>query len=391
MSLVVDTTIVGAGVIGTAVARRLAQAGRQVVAVEKNPGVTRGENQTSRNSGVIHAGLYYDRDTRPLKARLCPRGNGLLYEYCARKGLPHLACGKLVVAVREEQRPILAMYLERARQNGVPCRLVEGGEAREMAPGVTAVAALFLPTSGIIDPTALVHALYTDASAAGAEFLTSTALTAVVSRPEGLEVTLTYRDGAADTFLTRRLVNCAGLQADETARLVDPASLHRVDPMRGEAACFYRTVRPELDLPPLNVYPTPYQVTLPGGSYWTVGVHLTPTLEPTPGGGFRPGPAITVGPLNFAAKHKEDFAGDLRPLADFHKEVKDFFPVLEVGDLRPYQAGVQARLAGHQDWLFEKSPADPRCLNLLGFDSPGLTSSLAIALEVEGILGAEGD
>lgn len=386
MSDRLEITVVGAGVIGTAVAHLLARQGREVFVIEKNPGVTQGENQSSRNSGVIHAGLYYDKDTRPLKARLCAAGNKLLYEFCQRYGLPHLACGKLVVASKEEDLPAMELYRARAEDNGVPCEQISGKAAREREPLVKAMAALWLPTSGIIDPTAYLHQLYALASKDGAQFLTQTEVIAAKPGPEGIEITLRYRDGASDTFLTKRLINCAGLYSDDLARLVNQDSAYRIDPMRGEAACFYRTKRPELAVGDLNVYPTPYQVHMPGGTYWTVGVHLTPVLEPAPGGGFQTSSTITVGPLNLAAKDKEDYGGEHRPMAEFHQEVTNFFPGLKPEDLQPYQAGIQARLSGYQDWVMELDPKHPACLNLLGFDSPGLTGSLAIAQEVRDLL-----
>jgi L-2-hydroxyglutarate oxidase LhgO len=384
----VDVTVVGAGVLGAAVARELATAGREVFVLEKNPGVTRGENQSSRNSGVIHAGLYYDQATRPLKARLCAKGNQLLYGFCVAHGVPHLKCGKLLVATRVEQVPTLEMYAARAQANGVPARIISGGQAREMEPAVKAVAALHLPTSGVIDPTALVHQLYTQASAAGAQFMTGASLVSARTTPEGLFCGLRYKDGAGEEFLSRAVVNCAGLYSDEVARLIDPDAAWRIDPMRGEAACFQRGRRPELGLKSMNVYPTPYQVKLPGGTYWTVGVHLTPTLEPGPEGQAVIGPTVSVGPLNFAARHKEDYGGEPRPAAEFHAEVADFFPGLRVEDLTPYQVGIQARLSGHQDWVIAPARRWPAWLNLLGFDSPGLTSSLAIAEMVRSLLPA---
>ncbi|KMY69009.1 hypothetical protein AAU61_05550 [Desulfocarbo indianensis] len=382
MSESLEITVVGAGAVGAAVAQALARQGREVFVIEKNPGVTQGENQSSRNSGVIHAGLYYDSQTRPLKARLCPAGNRLLYEFCERYQVPHLQCGKLVAATRQEELPALELYQARAAANGAPCQLIDADAAREREPLVKALAALWLPTSGVIDPTAYLHQLYALAAGDGAQFLTQTEVIAARPQAEGIQVTLRYRDGAIDEFLTKRLINCAGLYSDEVARLVNPASPHRIDPMRGEAACFYRGKRPELGVGALNIYPTPYQVKLPGGSYWTVGVHLTPTLETTPQGEVKPSPAVTVGPLNFAAAHKEDYGGQHRPMADFRDQVAGFFPQLTEDDLQPYQVGVQARLAGHQDWLLEFDPKAPACLNLLGFDSPALTASLAIAQEV---------
>lgn len=386
MSDRLEVTIVGAGVIGTAVAHLLANQGREVFVIEKNPGVTQGENQSSRNSGVIHAGLYYDKETRPNKARLCAAGNKLLYEFCQRYELPHLACGKLVVATKEEDLPAMELYRARAEGNGVPCEKISGEAAREREPLVNALAALWLPTSGIIDPTAYLHQLYALASGDGAQFLTQTQVIAAEPGPEGIQVTVRYRDGATDTFLTERLINCAGLYSDEIARLVNPDSAYVIDPMRGEAACFYRTKRPELGVGDLNVYPTPYQVHMPGGTYWTVGVHLTPVLEPTPDGGYKPGSTITVGPLNMAATDKENYGGEHRPMAEFHSQVASFFPGLQVEDLKPYQAGIQARLSGYQDYVMEFDAKHPACLNLLGFDSPGLTSSLAIAEDVKELL-----
>ncbi|MFH1036190.1 MAG: FAD-dependent oxidoreductase [Pseudomonadota bacterium] len=388
MSEKVPLTIVGAGVVGCAVAWRLAQAGQQVLVLEQNPGVSQGENQSSRNSGVIHAGLYYDPQTRPLKARLCARGVELLYDFCAQYDVPALRCGKLVVASEESQRPVLSTYLERARVNGVPTELIQAGRVREMEPQVRAVAALHLPSSGIIDAAAYVHKLYALASNAGATFLTQTSLAGARPRGEGLELQVRYRDGAGDTFLTQRLINSAGLYADQVARLVDPASPHRVDPVRGEAMKFYRHKRPELGLVGMNVYPTPHQLVTSQGTYFTVGVHLTPTLESDAQGRPAIGPVVTVGPLNRGADSKEDYGGDYQPRQEFHERVRGYFPGLREDDLEPHQAGIQARLAGQQDWVLEFSPHQPRCLNLLGIDSPGLTGSLALAEMVSGMLEA---
>lgn len=375
----VDVTIVGGGVIGCAVARELSVAGREVFVLEKNPGISQGENQSSRNSGVIHAGLYYDPETRPLKARFCARGAAMLYDFCERYDLPHLKCGKMLVATDSSQIPVLAMYQDRATDNGVETKLISREQASAMEPMVRALGALHVPGSGIIDPTAYVHQLYALASASGAQFLTQTELAGVSPNSEGLELTVRYRDGAEDRFLTKYLVNCAGLYGDQVAAMVNPASDYRIDPMRGEAAAFYRTKRPDLWLQAMNVYPTPYQVAMPGGSYWTVGVHLTPTLEPMPNGRWGTGPAVTVGPLNFAASGREGYGGEYRPMEDFLREVASYFPGLRADDLSPYQVGIQARLSGHQDWVVELDSAEPRCLHYLGIDSPGLTSSLALA------------
>ncbi len=389
MDIRVDLTIVGAGVIGCAVAWELARQGREVVVLEKNQGVTRGENQSSRNSGVIHAGLYYDPESMPLKAGLCAKGNRLLHEFCRRYAIPALQTGKLIVATRDQEVPTLEFYHRRAGLNGVPSRLLSAAEALEMEPRVASRGALFLPTSGIIDATSLVHQLYALASAEGAQFLTQTELNSVRPGREGLELEIEYRDGARDRFLTGLMINSAGLHCDEVATMVDPGSPYRVDPLRSEAMKFYRGKRPELGLAGHNVYPTPQRIETPSGSYFSVGVHLTPTLDSGPGGSIQLGPVVTVGPLGFPAKNKHDLAGEFRPPSVFLERVGGFFPGLREDDLEPHQTGIQARLAGHKDWVIEFSPNQPRCLNLLGMDSPGLTSSLAIAGHVAAVLGSQ--
>ncbi len=386
MSYTVEITVVGAGVVGCAIARELARTGREVVLVEKNPGVTRGENQSSRNSGVIHAGLYYDRDTRPLKSRLCVAGNRMLYRFCEEHGVPARQTGKLIVAASETERESLEIYRRRAVENGVPVQLLNTVQVCQREPRVQAVAALLLPTSGIVDPAALVARLHHLAGGCGVQVFPETRVVKLAPAPEGIAVTLEYRDGARDTYRSRIVVNAAGLYSDDIARLLDPASPYRVDPVRSEAMKFYRTRRPELFLKGMNIYPTPRRVTTDRGAYFTVGVHLTPTLDSAASGRDTLGATVTVGPLNRAARDKSDYGGPYRPETVFLDAVRPFFPGLQAGDLEPHQVGIQARLAGHQDWVIEFSPATRRCLNLLGIDSPGLTGSLAIARYVRRML-----
>lgn len=378
--------VIGAGVVGCAVARELAALGEEVFVIERNLGVTRGENQSTRNSGVIHAGLYYDRKTRPLKAALCARGNALLYEFCQRHGVPALRCGKLVVAWEEEQRAILDAYRSRAEENGVPVRVIQAQEAMEMEPQVKAVAALHLPSSGVVDSAALVYKLHVLASNDGAAFLTGTELVAARPRAQGIELDIRYRDGARDRVMCGRVINCAGLYSDEVARFMDPASPYESDLLRAEAAKFYRTKREDVRLRGMNVYPTPHLVRTEKGAYFTVGVHLTPTLDRDAEGRMGIGPVVTVGPLNVSAAHREDYGGEHRPMRIFHERVAPFFPGLKEEDLSPHQVGIQARLVGHPDWLVAFSSSEPRWLNLLGIDSPGLTGSLALAKYVKEVL-----
>lgn len=391
MSDRVRIAVIGAGVVGCGIARELAALGEEVLVIEKNPGVTQGENQSTRNSGVIHAGLYYDRETRPLKAALCARGNALLYEFCNRYDIPALKCGKLVVALQKKQIPVLEAYRSRAEKNGVPARFIQGREAMEMEPLVRTVAALHLPTSGVIDSAALVYKLHVLAGLDGAAFMTQTEVIEAQPQAEGIRLTIRYRDGAHDHFMCGRVINCAGLYSDEVARFVDPALPYASDLLRAEAAKFYRTKRGDLGLGGMNVYPTPHQVKTEKGTYFTVGVHLTPTLERDAEGRVQLGPVVTLGPLNIPAAHKEDYGGDYRPMQEFHERVVPFFPGLREEDLSPHQVGIQARLVGYPDWIVAFSRSDPRWLNLLGIDSPGLTGSLALAKHVTGMLLRKGE
>ena len=375
---VVETTIIGAGVVGTAIAHELSKNGREVFVIEKNPGVTRGENQSSRNAGVIHSGVYYDQETRPLKAKLCPLGNRMLYDFCLAHDVPHLRCGKLMVATSERDLPNLEIYLARARVNGVEAWMLARDEVLEKEPNVRVLGALYLPSAGVVDPTRLVYKLYTLASNHGARFLTETEVVGIRPRREGLELTLRNRDGSEDTFLSKEMINSAGLYADDVTRMLDSASPYQVDPMRGEFARFYRTKRPDL-MCHMNVYPAPFKVDLPSGSYWTVGAHLTPTIEPALDGGWAPGPIVAAGPLSFPARGKEDFAGEFRPMSEYLDAVSSYFPGLRESDLEPYQAGVLAYLSGHQDWVIQRDEKHPSCIHLVGLVSPGLTSCLALA------------
>ncbi|MCB2226783.1 MAG: NAD(P)/FAD-dependent oxidoreductase [Desulfarculaceae bacterium] len=386
MSDAIGLTVVGAGVVGCAVARELAQAGEDVLVLERNPGVSQGENQSSRNSGVIHSGLYYDQATRPLKAAMCVQGNRLLYEFCAEHHVPALACGKLVVGTEPAHAEVLALYEQRAEENGVPVEMISGERAREMEPQVRCLQALHFPSAGVVDAAALVHRLYALASSHGAQFMPQTRLSAAKATPEGIELTITYRDGAEDTFLTKRVVNCAGLYSDEVARMLDPDSPHVIDPTRSESVKFYRTKRPEVYLQSMNVYPTPSMLKTEHGTHFTVGVHLTPTLSPGPEGEALIGPEVTIGPLGHGCRHKEDYGGDYPPMEEFHARVAPFFPGLRVEDLQPHQVGIQARLTNSPDFVVEFSPAEPRLLNLAGIDSPGLTSSLALAKRAKNML-----
>ncbi|MBN2123781.1 MAG: FAD-dependent oxidoreductase [Deltaproteobacteria bacterium] len=375
----VSIVIIGGGVIGCAVARELSTRFEDVFLLERNPGITRGENQSSRNSGVIHSGIYYDRETRPLKAALCVEGNRLLYAFCSRHRVPALQTGKLIVASTEEEDGILDLYLERAKENGVPgVEKISGGRVRELEPNVKAVSALLVPSAGIVDPASLVYRLHTLAGATGVQFMAGTEVVGLEAHGEGVKVALRYRDGALDGIEARCVINAAGVEADLVARMLDPDSPYELDPLLAESYKFYGHKREDLALRGMNIYPTPEIVTTAHGSHFVVGIHLTPTFEDL-GSPPRMGSTVTVGPRHRAVRDRNERTGEGAPARLFADRVRAYFPGLRDDDLLWHQAGIQARLKGYPDFIIRSDPGCPCCIHLLGIDSPGLTASLAVA------------
>jgi len=378
----IDIAIIGGGVVGCAVARELSARHKGVFLFEKNPGITKGENQSSRNSGVIHSGIYYDRGSRPQKAALCVEGNRLLYEFCGTHSVPALRTGKLIVATTPEEDEILDLYLARAGENGVPeVRKISGQAVSRMEPNVVAGSALEIPSAGIVEPTSLVYRLHTIAAKNGVEFLTGTEVTDVKGDADFIYLSIRYRDGGSETVRARVAVNAAGLEADRIARTLNPDLRYERDPVRGESYKFYGNSRPQLKLLGRNVYPTPELVVTPYGRHFTVGIHLTPTFEDR---SYPPrlGATVTVGPKVVPAAEGENVAGDRTPASFFAARVQRYFPGLTEEDLSWYQAGTQARLKDEPDFVIRPDPAYPHFIHLLGIDSPGLTASLAIGRKV---------
>ncbi|MCD4717299.1 MAG: NAD(P)/FAD-dependent oxidoreductase [Desulfobacterales bacterium] len=378
----IEIAIIGGGVVGCAVAWELSGHYNDVFLFEKNPGVTKGENQSSRNSGVIHSGIYYDQETRSQKAAMCVTGNRLLYDFCGRYEVPALKTGKLVVAVSKKEEDILDLYLDRAGKNLVPgVKKIPGSEVRELEPNVIALSALFVPTTGIVEPTALVYRFHALASLAGVQFMTDTEVVGLEAEGDFIRLVIRYRDGHMDRVKARVVVNAAGVEADRMARLINPDSPYELDPVRGESYKFYAHKRPELGLSGMNVYPAPEAVITPNGSHFTVGVHLTPTFGDS---SARPasGSTVTVGPGLVPVSDRDEWSGPPSSAKIFAERVNPFFPGLKKEDLMWHQAGMQSRLKGYPDFVIEADSVNPRFINLLGIDSPGLTSSLAISRRV---------
>lgn len=397
----IDLAIIGGGVIGLAVARAVARTGLECAVLEQSGKFT-AENQSSRNSGVIHAGIYYDRAVQPNKARLCVQGNRLLYEFCRDHRVPAVATGKLVVASRAVEIEYLTDTIRIARENGVPFQELSGDSIAEHEPNVKGLAALLFPTSGIVEATELVRTLARLAGELGAYLLPGTHVKEITPQADGF-IVRTVSSGSEEIFKARRLINAAGLYSDDLARMIDPDFPARIDPARGEAVRFSRNLRSQLTMKGMNVYPAPY-------AYWnetgepadvtlaemkrllvekkvtrTVGVHLTPTFDLVDGE-YRIGDTVTIGPEKTVGLGKEDLATGLKPTSVYVARVQRFFPGIREADLELHQAGIAASLAGAADWMIEKDRLYPDCIHLVGIDSPGLTACLAIAEDVVQLL-----
>ncbi len=361
----VDALVIGAGVIGLAVARELALAGREVVVIESAEGI--GTGTSSRNSEVIHAGLYYAPGS--LKARLCVESREALYRYCAARGIAHLRCGKLIVAVGEDEVPALEKLHAQALANGVTgLRLIDGAAARAMEPALAAVAALHSSVTGIIDSHALMLALQGDAEDAGASFAFLSPFEGATVAQDGFEV----RVGGAEPMrlATRLLVNAAGLHADRVAATIeglDGAQVPRLRYCKGH----YFSLASRSPFSRL-VYPMHNRAGL--------GIHFTLDL----GGQGRFGPDVDWLPEGAS----EDYQVDATRVAAFEADIRRYWPALPDHSLAPSYSGIRPKLVGPgapaADFRIDGPEAHgvPGLVNLFGIESPGLTAALAIATVV---------
>ena len=356
--------------VGCAVARAVSQRWSDVFLVEQMPKL--GMGASTRNSGVIHSGIYYPPGS--LKARLCVAGNRMLYEFCAAHHVPHRNCGKLVVAHDAKQEAELERLAENGRANGVVgLRLVDRAAVRAREPHIEAAAALEVPSTGIISAEDLIKTLARMATDQGASLLTRTRLVRLDPRADSVAVTLVEGDvgeGAEpseETIEARCVINCAGLYADEIAAMLGNRS-YRIYPVRGE---YCELVRAKSHLVNNLVYPLPHADGL------SLGVHLTRTLWDT----------VLVGPTADYVADKNDYERNRLPIEEFVRRAKSMLPEIEAADLQLAYSGIRAKLVppGHSgiaDFVIARDTNVPRAIQLIGIESPGLTSSLAIAEQV---------
>jgi len=357
-----DCVVVGAGVVGLAVARALAQRGHETLVVESGRQI--GTGVSSRNSEVIHAGLYYPANS--LKARFCVAGRHALYEYCTTRGIPHRRCGKLIVATSAAQLSRLEAIMASAMAAGVDdLRLLSAADARRLEPELHCLAALESPSTGILDSRALMLSLQGEAEAAGATFAFNTPVTRLQPATRGVE--LYFRDEPLPTLRARLVVNAAGLDAQQVALSMSEMPRSAI-PAIHYAKGNYFSLSGHAPFSRL-IYPVPED----GG----LGIHLTLDLQ----GRARFGPDVQWIPA-------PDYNVDPARAALFAPAIRSYWPNLPADALLPAYAGVRPKLGGPgsavADFVFS-TPADHGIngmISLFGIESPGLTGSLAIAEHV---------
>ncbi|MGH9534090.1 MAG: NAD(P)/FAD-dependent oxidoreductase [Terriglobales bacterium] len=361
--------IVGAGVVGVAVAAAAAARFSEVYLMEARP--KPGMMTSSRNSGVLHSGIYYAPGS--LKGRLCLRGNLLLREFCDRHGVPWRACGKLIVAAEPAQEAALAALFRRGQGNGVEgLAWLDGAGARRREPQVRAYAAIAVPSAGVLNADALVRALLRLATDRGAAFAPGTQLVAAEARGGRIRL----RSNGED-FLADLVVNAAGLHADDVARMFGETR-YQIHPMRGE----YCHIHPRrLEWVRGLIYPLPTPMSL--------GMHATRTVDDS----------LLLGPTAHPVADKEDYEAGWPPLEFFLEQGRHLFPALEAEDLTPAYSGIRPKLvlpAGDErqvtarppegDFVVARDDRHPGVIHLIGIESPGLTACLSLAEDVLALL-----
>lgn len=365
----VETVVIGAGVVGLACAKTLAESGREVVVIERADAI--GTETSSRNSEVIHAGIYYPQGS--LKAKLCVEGRKRLYEYCETHGVPHRRCGKLIVATSMDEEPVLEGILAKARANGVDgdddLVWVSGADAKAMEPALKCSRALLSPSTGIIDSHALMLAYQGDAEAAGAMLAFETPV--LGGEIQGNQKLIRTGGVSPMALSAREVIVAAGLHSQTVLHTLDgyPAPL-----IPGQYFCkgnyFIAAGKA-----PFNhlIYPVPVKSGL--------GVHVTLDM----GGGMRFGPDT-----EWIDGLDDDSVLEVEPTRgeNFYEAIRRYYPDLPDNALSPGYAGIRPKLSPQgavgDDFQIDgpERHGIPGLVALCGIESPGLTSSLALAAEV---------
>ncbi len=367
----IDVAVIGAGAIGLASAAALAAAGRSVIVLERHRRY--GQETSSRNSGVIHAGLYYPRGS--LKAVLCVEGRRLLYARCARDGVPHRRCGKILVATDDdERRKVETIHAQGLANDAGELRLLDGGEVARLEPRVRAVAGLLSPETGIVDAHALMDSYRREAEARGAMLAPDNLVTALEPRAGGWRVRARTSSAGDAELHARWVVNAAGLDASAVAALagVDVRALGYEQRLcKGD---YFRIAARHAGIAGRLIYPAPVHAGL--------GIHIT----------FDLGGKLMAGPdTEYVDRVRYDV--DPAKAGRFGAALRRYLPDVRDEDLEPDYAGIRAKLQGpgepFRDFVIEEAGPHgaPGLINLLGIESPGLTASEAIGRRVAGLIG----
>ena len=367
-----EITIIGAGVVGLAIAERVSAEYSGVFLIDKHS--TFGQETSSRNSEVIHAGIYYTKNS--LKARLCVEGKRLIYDYCKKYEVPYNNCGKLIVATSEEEISVIEGIRETASKNGVDDLVIfEREQIAEIEPNIFALKAIFSPSTGIIDSHSLMKQYETNSVNNGVQVVYGSEVTGIKQIRNGYEITLLDADKKHYSFTSRVVINSAGLTSDLVSEMVGINDNNlKIVFCKGE---YFRVNPPKNRLIKRLIYPVPHP-NLEG-----IGIHVTIDM----GGGVKLGPDV-----KYLESNVYDYRLSPSKQEAFYKSAKKFLPFLDYDDIAPEMAGIRPKIQKPGEplrdfYIMEESKKGYKgFINLIGIESPGLTSSIAIAKYVKSLV-----
>ena len=367
-----DITIIGAGVVGLAIAEKVSEEHKNVFLIEKH--ISFGQETSSRNSEVIHAGIYYTKDS--LKSRLCVEGKWMLYDYCKKYNVPYNNCGKLIVATSENEISVIEGIRQTAIKNGVnDLSFIGREEIAGLEPNIFALKALYSPSTGIVDSHSLMKQYETNALNNGCQVVYGSEVTGIIKIKGGYKITLLDADKQNYSFTTKIIINSAGLTSDKISEMVGITDENlKILFCKGE---YFRINPPKNRLIKRLIYPVPHH-NMEG-----IGIHVTIDM----GGGVKLGPDV-----KYLESNIYDYKLTASKQEAFYLSAKKFLPFLEFEDLAPEMAGIRPKIQKPGEplrdfYIMEETKRGyPGFINLIGIESPGLTSSISIAKYVNDLI-----